>query len=304
MKKGRRSRKKNNNDNTKLIYLFLGVVLLLGTTLYFLGKEDISSNYHRPTVKKDNNYIAAPLTKVPQLPEQTVEEQSRPKAIASSHLPKLAIIIDDIGFTKRYTDLLNIELPITYAIIPYTIYSVEAAKGASASGMEVILHLPMEPKAYPEKDPGKGGLLISMDESNIIRQVRTNVDRVPHIKGVNNHMGSRFTEYGRGMELVLGEIKKRALFFIDSKTSYKSKAYAIARKMNIKSAERDIFLDNVQTEEAIEKQLAKAVTMAKAKGEAIAIGHPYPETIATLARLAPTMKDKGIELVFASALAK
>ncbi|MDH3972655.1 MAG: divergent polysaccharide deacetylase family protein [Deltaproteobacteria bacterium] len=300
MKKSRKSRKKKGNDNIKLLYFFLGVALLLGATLYFLGKEKLTSPYPpQQTAEIENNTVSAP----PIQAEERTEGPPTPE-VKGVTLPKLAIIIDDIGFTKRYTDLIAIKLPITYAIIPYTIHSVEAAADATRSGMEVILHLPMEPRDYPEKDPGRGGLLISMDESSIIKELTNNLDMVPHIKGVNNHMGSRFTEYARGMELVLGEIKKRGLFFIDSKTSYKSRAYSLAKKMNIKSAERNVFLDNVQTEDAIEKQLEKAVAIAREKGEAIAIGHPYPATISTLAKVAPGLKERGVELVFASSLAK
>jgi len=299
MKKGRKSKKKKSNDNIKLLYFFVGVVLLLGTTLYFLGNKELKSPspHTRANEVKIKNIPLAPKKAEKKVKDLQSEEET-------PSLPRLAIIIDDIGFTKAYTNLIRIKLPITYAIIPYTIYSVEAANEATKAGMEVILHLPMEPKAYPEKDPGKGGLLISMDENSIINKVREDLDLVPHIKGVNNHMGSRFTEYGRGMKLVLSEIKKRDLYFIDSKTSYKSKAYTIAKGLNIRSAERDVFLDNIQTEEAIEKQLEEAISIAKEKGEAIAIGHPYASTIATLSRMAPDIKEMGVELVFASTLTK
>lgn len=300
MKKSRKIRKKKNNDNIKLLYFFLVVALLLGAALYLLGNQGVTLHYPQRQTDKRGANKASTLTEKAEEKAKDLQTSS----ITDKTLPRLAIIIDDIGFTKRYTELIATKLPITYAIIPYTIHSVEAAREVSRSGMEVILHLPMEPRDYPEKDPGQGGLLTSMDEKRIIKEVRSNLDRVPYIKGVNNHMGSRFTEYAKGMELVLDEIKKRDLFFIDSKTSYKSRAYDLAKKMNIKSAERDVFLDNVQTEEAIKKQLEEAVAIAMEKGEAIAIGHPYPATIATLTKVAPGLKERGINLVFASALVK
>lgn len=300
MKKGRKSPKKKSNDNIKLLYLFLAVVLLLGTTLYFLGSKE-SSSYYPPEQTVENKSNNIPLsTKEPDAkvePPQTREGKETP-------LPKLAIIIDDIGFTTHYKDLIKINVPITFAIIPYTTYSVEAAKEVTGAGMEVILHLPMEPRDYPQKNPGKGGLLTSMDKKSIIREVTNDLDMVPYIKGVNNHMGSRFTEYGKGMEAALGEIKKRNLFFIDSRTSYRSVAYSLAKKLKIKSAERDVFLDNVQTEEAVEKQLEEAIAVAREKGEAIAIGHPHSATISTLSKIAPQLKERGVELVFASSLVR
>ena len=115
-------------------------------------------------------------------------------------------------------------------------------------------------------------------------------------------MGSSFTEYAEGMKVVLKEVKKRGLFFIDSRTSYHSKAFSIARDMGIRTAERSVFIDNVQTKEAISLQIAEAVKVAKEKGEAIAIGHPSRATISTLAEIAPYLHSEGVELVFASAL--
>jgi len=116
-------------------------------------------------------------------------------------------------------------------------------------------------------------------------------------------MGSKFTEYAGGMHHVLGELKKRGLFFIDSKTSTKSVAFSQARAMGIKTAERSVFLDNDQTEDAISRQLARAVEMAKTKGAAIAIGHPYRGTVNVLKKLLPSIEEKGIRLVTASGIA-
>ncbi|MDT8317854.1 MAG: divergent polysaccharide deacetylase family protein [bacterium] len=306
MKKKKAGKKpKKGNDNLKLLYLFVGAVLLLGAALYIFTTEDkgstISGSPHKKSSDKEATVPASAQPAATQaMPARPVVQGERLSLTLS--LPKLAIIIDDIGFNESYIDLINISVPLTLAVIPHTEYAVSAALAGSEAGLEIMMHLPMEPKGYPEADPGKWALLTNMKEEEILKNVNANFARLPDVMGVNNHMGSRFTEYAEGMKVVLEEVKKRGLFFVDSRTSYRSRAYSIAREMGIKSAERSIFLDNVQTKSAISQQMAKAVKAAKEKGKAIAIGHPSKATILTLAEIAPHLIDEGVELVFASAI--
>lgn len=306
MKKKKAGKKpKKGNDNLKLLYLFIGAVLLLGAALYIFTVEEKSSVTGRPTDNESVNKEVADTATAQPTTIQLIP--SRPIAQGenispASSLPRLAIIIDDIGFNESYIDLINISVPLTLAVIPSTKYAALAAQAGNKGGMEIMMHLPMEPKGYPETDPGRWALLKKMQKDEIVRNMNANFDMLSDVKGVNNHMGSSFTEYAEGMKVVLKEIKKRGLFFVDSRTSYRSKAYSIARDMGIKSAERSIFLDNVQTKEAISAQIAKAVKAAKEKGKAIAIGHPSKATIATLAEIAPHILDEGVQLVFASAI--
>lgn len=296
MKKRPSRKKKKDNDNIKLVYLFIAVVIGLTGILYLIAGRGNHIERTPFSSLKPEKPADAPLS---QPPDSTREEWA-----TAPSLPKLAVIIDDIGFNRRFSDLIEINVPITLAVIPFTPYSLEAASKGNLAGMEVMLHFPMEPKGYPASDPGKGALLISMSREAILGQTIASLNAIPNIKGVNNHMGSSFTEYSEGMEIVLSEIKKRNLFFVDSKTSMKSTGYSLSKSMDIRTAERNIFLDNVQTEEAITHQLMEAVKVAKHKGQAVAIGHPYPETVNVLKRLAPGLKDKGIDLVFASDLAR
>lgn len=297
MRKKPSKKKKKGNDNIKLVYLFIAIVILLTGILFFIsGPEDHSE---RPLVSTQRPGKALE----PVLQTETAVSQLDEPTIISS-LPKLAIIIDDVGFNKRFSDLINIQVPLTLAVIPFTPYSREAATKGHTAGLEVMLHLPMEPKGYPVSNPGQGALLTTMNGKDILTQTIADLNDVPNIQGVNNHMGSSFTEYSEGMKIVLKEIKKRNLFFVDSKTSILSTGYSLAKAMNIRTAERHVFLDNIQTEEAIIQQLREAVKIAKNTGEAVAIGHPYPSTVNVLRKLAPGLKEEGVELVLASALVK
>ncbi len=297
-KKKRSRKKKKKNDNSKLFYFFIGALLLLSGLIYLLDVRDEPTE-HRPVVAKK---IEKPKSRIKNKP--VIREVPPAEIKPEPQGPRLAIIIDDIGYNRRYRDLIEMDVPITLAIIPFTPHSMDAAVSGGSGKAEIILHLPMEPKGYPDKNPGKGALLTEMTAEEILKQFRADLGDLPNIKGVNNHMGSSFTEFKAGMKVVLGDIKKRGLFFVDSKTSYKSVGYSLSREMNVKTAERSVFLDNDKSEKAIREQLMKAIEIAREKGEAIAIGHPYQTTVNVLLENAPTLQKHGIRLVVASEIVK
>jgi polysaccharide deacetylase 2 family uncharacterized protein YibQ len=153
--------------------------------------------------------------------------------------PRVAIIIDDMGASKRRArELMNFDAPITLSFLPSSRNSRKLAQEALKKGKEVILHMPMEPYGFPEINPGKGGLLMSMTEEDLHRQIRENLDKIPHIRGINNHMGSRFMEDERRVNILMRELKARKLFFLDSRTTPKTAGYRTARKLGIKTGYR------------------------------------------------------------------
>jgi polysaccharide deacetylase 2 family uncharacterized protein YibQ len=155
----------------------------------------------------------------------------------------------------------------------------------------------MEPKAYPEVNPGVGALLMKMTDAELVQTLRKNLDSLPYISGVNNHMGSRLSEQEEKMRLVMQELKNRNLFFIDSRTSRKTKAYSVAQQLEIPSAERDVFLDNIQSPRAIRSQMNRLIQRARLKGTAIGIAHPHETTLSVLKEVIPNLSGKGVELV-------
>ena len=166
-----------------------------------------------------------------------------------------------------------------------------------------MLHLPMEPREYPAVNPGKGALLTSMSPDELIFQLNRNIDAVPHLKGVNNHMGSKLTAESNQIYQIFSVLKKRNLYFIDSRTTDRSICRPSARLFNIPFAQRDIFLDNEQKPEAVRRQIRELVLIAGSHGEAIGIGHPYSVTCQVLKEVLPELKNK-VELVPASALVR
>jgi polysaccharide deacetylase 2 family uncharacterized protein YibQ len=212
--------------------------------------------------------------------------------------PRIAIVVDDLGADKRAAeDLLRLDIPLTFSILPLQPSSRRIAYRAHAEGREIILHLPMEPHGYPLKDPGRGALFVSMDESELLRQLREDLEAVPFITGVNNHMGSRFMEHGDKVRLVLSELKQRDLFFLDSRTTSKSQGYPIAHDLALRADKRDLFLDNESDVGYTTLQLQQLIRIARDHGTAIGICHPYPSTITALEEMIPQIKAEEIEIV-------
>jgi len=212
--------------------------------------------------------------------------------------PRIAIVVDDLGQDRRIAEeLLSLNAPLTLSILPLQTHSRRIAKTAHAEGREVILHLPLEPRGFPLKDPGTGALFVAMGDKELVRQLRKDLDAVPYIAGVNNHMGSRFMEHGEKVRLVLEELKGRGLFFLDSRTSSNSTGYRIARSLALRTGERNVFLDNETGVKDITAQVEQLIRIARKDGRAIGICHPYPSTVTVLKEMIPKIKAQGIEIV-------
>lgn len=218
--------------------------------------------------------------------------------------PRIAIVIDDVGYTEdRVRELLAASDKITFAVLPYGPHVKTLADELHAAGAEVMLHLPMEPHGEPGGLSREGMLMSSMPEEILRSRIADALLAVPHVSGVNNHMGSRLTAEEPAMKVVMTEMKKRGLFFLDSRTSPDTVAYRAARAGGVRALERDVFLDDVAEVSAILEQVKVLRARATARGSAVAIGHPYPETVRALKIAIPALLRDGFEIVPASTLA-
>jgi len=212
--------------------------------------------------------------------------------------PKVAIVIDDLGGENQMSqEILHWNVPLTLSILPFTPYSKVLAQQAHQRGKEVILHLPMEPHGYPKTKPGEGVLLQEMEEERFLRQLSMDLEAVPNIKGVSNHMGSRLMEDPGKVRIIMKELKRRGLFFLDSRTTPQTMGLQIAESIGVRATERSLFLDHSQDPEEIKRQLEKLAQLSLETGKAIGIGHPHPSTLKSLKEMIPRMKERGIEIV-------
>jgi polysaccharide deacetylase 2 family uncharacterized protein YibQ len=213
-------------------------------------------------------------------------------------IPSIAIVIDDMGWDLPIAqDLIALDQPLSFAILPQAPYQLKIVEAAQQYKRDLLLHLPMEPHGYPLVNPGPNAILSSMDPNQIVTLVRGALTSLPQVVGVNNHMGSSLTENPQAMRVVMGELKRHNLFFLDSRTSADSQAYQIAREMGIPTAIRHVFLDNDVQQAHISAQLQRLATMASQQGYAIGIGHPYPETLRALKDTLPMIRQAGVQIV-------
>ena len=218
----------------------------------------------------------------------------------------VAIIIDDLGQDlKPAQDILALPDRLTLAVLPRLPLSKKIADMARQGGREVLAHIPMEAKDRGGRREAAGMLRSDMTPMEFITAVNEDLDSVPGASGVNNHEGSALTENREAMTFLMSELKKRNIFFLDSMTNSKSVAYAVAKEFGLRSARRDVFLDNdIDDPSSIRKQLDELARMAKQHGAAIGIGHPHPATFTALRAWLTTIDEQGIEIVPVSALVK
>jgi len=216
---------------------------------------------------------------------------------------QIAVIIDDIGYDLRLVEeLIRIEAPIAFAILPHTPHAREAARRLHAAGKEILLHLPMEPRSYPAENPGKGALFVDMDEGEIRRRIETDLTAFPYASGVNNHMGSRFMEDEAGLAVVMEELAKKGLYFVDSLTTPDSRARSAAARAGVRYAARSVFIDHTPDHAAVLANLLQPPRRGWKQGKPLLmIGHPRPETMRALREAQPLWQKEGVRMIPLSA---
>ncbi len=314
-KKSKRKKKKPQKTGKLKPFLWgFFFCLIIGTTLigagYFVFLTPGSqSEIHSPRVNEITDHPPYQPVTQPHYEEDTPPDiiSLKPDHIKtkSNHptnqKPKIAIIIDDMGHHhKNGKALIELNMGLSFAFLPFTSHTQSLMNLADEYHNDILLHLPMEASSK-KWDPGPGGLYTTMTKNSIINQVKKNLADVPKAIGVNNHMGSKFTSDRQSMLAALTPLKNQSLFFVDSMTTNQSVAFETAQELGIKSARRDIFLDNEQNNAKIKIQLEKLVRQARKNGTAIGIGHPYSATLTTLKKEQWWLRNQ-VELVRISEL--
>ena len=319
MAKRKPKRKKNRSKKSRkkgtLRISLLKAAAGLATLAILVAGIGITVHYFIPSKKPTPPIAPAKLPPAvkapPELKKPTYEiypeekasiEKPVPKPVIPprTKLPKVAIIIDDLGYDKKIAEkFLALDAAFTFSILPFSPFQKKIARRAHDKGLEVMLHLPMEPMEYPAVNPGPGTLLTTMSPDQLISQLEKNLDTLPFIKGVNNHMGSKLTTESTQLYQIFSILKKRGLFFVDSRTTAKTLCKPSARMFKVPFAQRDVFIDHQQQPEFIRQQINKLIEIADRYGVAVGIAHPHVTTYTILKALLPDLKEK-VQLVPAS----
>jgi len=277
------------------------LILLVVITGFLVHRLLLHKQPERPSVKGRINekvvHIIPPFEIYPKEELPAPGPIIPPKVPAPKKLPKVAIIIDDIGYDRVLAEkFLSLDAMFTFSILPFSPLTKNFARAAREKGYETMLHLPMEPNEYPMVDPGAGLLLTSMSPDELISQLEEDLAAVPFIKGVNNHMGSKMTAVSTQMYQIFSILKKRGLYFVDSKTTPNSLCRPSARLLQIPFAERNVFLDHIHEPEAIRRQIEQLIHIANRRGEALGIAHPNKITYEVIRKMLPDLQKK-VQLV-------
>ena len=320
-RKKRRSPKKRKKTSFKssLYKAFAGLAILallvvaIGFLVYHLAppektSPDLSASKSTQTKKKslkkkpafeifpeEKTPAREPLAKI-DIPKSI----PKPKPVPSTKLPRVALIIDDLGYDKKMAEkFLELDINLTLSILPHSPFQNKIGHLANLKGLEIMLHMPMEPVEYPEVNPGPGTLLSSMTPDELINQLEENLNTMPRVKGINNHMGSKLTAESTQMYQIFSVLKHRGLYFIDSRTTSDSLCKPSARLFQVPFAQRDVFIDHYQKPDFIRKQIKELIRIARENGEAVGILHPHSTTYRILQEMLPDLQNQ-VELVPAS----
>jgi uncharacterized protein len=217
---------------------------------------------------------------------------------ASAEVPRVAIIIDDLGYHlangKRALDLPG---PVAFSFLPGGPRSKRLAEQAHALGKDILLHLPLQAHGDDSRaEPAE--MHIDMSRTRIGAVFDEALTAVPHVIGINSHRGSLLTRHPGHMQWLMEEINERdGLFFIDSFTHHRSVALQIARENGVTAIRRDVFLDPDTSPETVAREFERMKKLARERGHAVAIGHPYPATLDLLEQQIPRLEEEGFKLV-------
>ncbi len=285
MGRSKKKGKRKKNNGRRVTFILIPVFLALSLAFFYILKT-------APPGKKPGRQVVRIS-----IPKEKIPEEGA--GLRSS--PQLALIIDDGGYNmENFKEMLGIGKPITYAILPFTPHAREAALLAHREGSEVMLHLPMEPHNGEQYALEKDTVRIGMESRQVQKILEDALKQVPHVRGINNHMGSKATEDPQVMEALMQVLKKEGLYFIDSNTSFQTLGPEMARKAGVASRRNDQFIDREKKIEAIKNAIRLAMRKAKQEGRAVAIGHPHPLTARAIKEMISEIEKEGIRLVFAS----
>ncbi|MHB1183628.1 MAG: divergent polysaccharide deacetylase family protein [Desulfobulbia bacterium] len=313
-KPARKGAKKKNGRSFGLFCLFLFVAATLVAGFYFMAlypgsmpdpaTPTLSGQSKKKPLNRETDALPGILYEEPSLPHQAPPVTASAKKPTTKNMPGrplVAIVIDDMGDRQNTGQaLIALDLPLSFAFLPFTPFSEALQKEARTKGRDILLHLPLEPMDS-KANPGRGALTTAMDPETMQSRFREALQTVPSAVGISNHMGSRFTADPKAMRTLLPLVRERNLFFLDSVTGAKSVAYDLAREMGIQTERRTVFLDNDQNPDKIQAQLELLVHLAGEHGQAVGIGHPYPATVEALRRYQTQLRTRA-EMVGVSRL--
>ena len=263
------------------------------------AKKEAPAPQPKPKRPGPRPQVTEPPPTAPESPPQTKTPAAVPPPLPAGGERRICLVIDDVGYRLDLAQTAAEKLPkeTTFAVIPFLPHSEDSANLFHDRGFPVILHCPMEPERSGQWKAQPGTLMVGMPPQEVASILDLDLQGVPGAEGLNNHMGSLATTDRPLMDHVMASLKGRGLYFLDSRTSAATVAYDAARQAGVRTAFRSVFLDDVDEEDAIIRQIDLWAARSEREGSPVAIGHLRPRTIETLAYRLPYWRSKGVRLV-------
>ncbi len=306
------AKRKKQGDSRNFFIGVLSIMVVIETFLLLNPQKTVVTRNHSKTfqsVSFPNALVGNPDKTITRPPTKTFGGDSfgitspksgKPSAALKkpSSAGRIAIVLDDWGYHLESCGAIQaIPQPIAVAVLPGLAYSKAIAECAHDHHKMVMLHLPLEPHQYLEHYPSNYIITTNMRQQRVERLLEKNLDEVPFVEGVNNHMGSKATEDRRLMSIIFARLKERKLFFLDSMVTSHSICRDLAREMHVNFTQRDVFLDNKNERGYIENQFAQLAKLARRRGFAIAIGHDRPLTLQIVKEQLEKLQQEGFQIV-------
>jgi len=293
-----------DEDFPPLLTLMNGAAKEVGGNLLLAEAQDLKTSimnlYRHEYDKQISHLILINRLKTVVASKEKVEKKEKRKELV---IPRLAIIIDDVGNNPSISsNLKSLNIPITASILPDAPYARQEAVKLKEFNLETLIHIPMQPKNSGSKYSRYNYVTLDSSNEDIRNLIKRARQVIPHARGINNHEGSLVTSSPKLMKRVLQIVKEEGLFFIDSRTTVTTVAYALAKELKIKTSFRDVFLDSPKSYENSISGLRKLTEIALQKGRAIAIGHTFDSTIEAIRDSIKYIRSRGVQIVFASEL--
>lgn len=295
--------KKERPQNSNFLVVFLALIVLFETIiiLSFITKK--SPTQSEKKIATETKRVVSQASRTAPVIKAYRGSTIKPTIVPSKKKGKIAIVIDDWGYSKKNLNILKeINSPLTLAILPFQDYSRVVAEFGHKQNYEVIIHMPMEPENKASLEPKT--LMVYMGRNTINSILDDAFENIKYARGINNHMGSRATKSKSFMRTVFRKLKKRGFYFLDSYVTADSVAYDISREAGVKFAKRSVFIDNESSPDYIKGQLNELAREADKNGKAVGVCHDRKSTLLTLKEEIPKLAKQGYNFVFVSELVK
>jgi len=218
---------------------------------------------------------------------------------------RVAIVIGGLGLSQTGTQEAIGKLPpeVTLGFAPQGNSLGRWMQTARREGHEIVMQVPLEPFDFPNVNPGRNTLTVDASADENLKNLRWTLSRTTNYTAVMSYMGARFSTSPEAMGLLMAELGKRGIGYVDDGSSARSLAPEQALKNGVPFAAGDAVIDAVQDRGAILNKLDELERTARAKGFAIGTGNAFDVTVDAVASWASEARKRGIEIVPISAVA-